>query len=299
MSLIFWEIDSQPRAGIPAPCPNLFIAMDLMFQQQHLDRLARRLRQQYTTNDPFPHIVIDDFLPEEIAEKLLAAFPSPEQNRWEAFDADHEVKLQLSNEERMSPLVRDVLHQFNAAPMIEFLETLTDIDGLIPDPHFMGGGLHQIQPGGFLDIHADFNYHPRLQLDRRLNLLLYLNKDWRDEYNGHLELWDREMTRCVKKIAPLFNRCVVFSTTDFSYHGHPEVLKCPAGTTRKSMALYYYTNGRPDEERSSGHSTLFRTRPNEDVKSKSTRMRRIKRTARRLVPPILFDALSSIRGKGG
>jgi Rps23 Pro-64 3,4-dihydroxylase Tpa1-like proline 4-hydroxylase len=269
-----------------------------MFQQRHLDRLARQLRQEYTTNAPFPHIVIDDFLPEEIAEKLLAAFPSPEGGRWEEFDAEHEVKLQLSNEERMHPYVRDLLHQFNAAPMIEFLERLTDIDGLVPDPHFMGGGLHQIEPGGFLDIHADFNYHPRLQLDRRLNLLLYLNKNWREEYNGHLELWDREMTGCVKKIAPLFNRCVIFNTTDFSYHGHPEVLRCPPGTTRKSMALYYYSNGRPAGERSSGHSTLFRVRPDEDTGSKSSRMRRIKRTVRRLIPPILFDAISAARQRG-
>ncbi|HEV3383297.1 MAG TPA: 2OG-Fe(II) oxygenase [Gemmata sp.] len=131
----------------------------------------------------------------------------------------------------------------------------------MPDPHYEGGGLHQIEPGGFLKIHADFNYHTRLRLDRRINLIVYLNKDWQEDYNGHLELWDRNMTHCVHKILPAYNRCVVFSTTDWSYHGHPEKLTWPAGRTRKSLALYYYTNGRPEEEKSDAHGTLWQERP--------------------------------------
>jgi Rps23 Pro-64 3,4-dihydroxylase Tpa1-like proline 4-hydroxylase len=93
-------------------------------------------------------------------------------------------------------------------------------------------------------VHADFNRHEKLNLDRRLNLLLYLNRDWKEEYGGHLQLWTRDMGRCVVKVLPVFNRCVVFSTTDFSYHGHPDPLTCPPGRTRKSIAMYYYTNGR-------------------------------------------------------
>ena len=94
-------------------------------------------------------------------------------------------------------------------------------------------------------------------LNRRLNLLLYMNKGWEDAWRGHLELWDRGMKGCVKKVAPVFNRCVIFSTTDDAYHGHPHALECPEGTTRKSLALYYYTNGRPEEERSAPHDTIF------------------------------------------
>ena len=146
----------------------------------------------------------------------------------------------------------------SAPPVLQFLEALTGIEGLIPDPYFGGAGPHQIEPGGFLKIHADFNWHPLLKLDRRLNLIVYLNREWREEYGGHIELWDREMTRCERKVLPVWNRTVVFNTTDFSYHGHPEPLASPPGTTRKSVSFYYYSNGRPAEERSAPHDTLFR-----------------------------------------
>jgi Rps23 Pro-64 3,4-dihydroxylase Tpa1-like proline 4-hydroxylase len=141
--------------------------------------------------------------------------------------------------------------------MLLWLEALTGIEGLIPAPYFGGGGLHQIEPGGFLKIHADFNVHPKLKLDRRLNMLVYLNKDWRDEYGGHLELWDRDLSACRKKILPSFNRTVIFSTTDTSFHGHPHPLTAPVGMSRKSVSLYYYTAGRPEAERSAPHDTLF------------------------------------------
>ncbi len=195
----------------------------------------------------------------------------------------------------MDAYLRDVLYQFNSSAVINFLEELTGIDGLIPDPHFEGGGLHQIEPGGYLDVHVDFNFHHRLKLDRRLNLILYLNKNWKEEYNGHLELWNRDMTQCVQRVAPIFNRCVVFSTTDFSYHGHPDVLQSPPGVTRKSLALYYYSNGRPDEERSDAHSTIFRNRPGENSNTKTSGSRKLKRAVKQFIPPIVIDAVAAMR----
>jgi Rps23 Pro-64 3,4-dihydroxylase Tpa1-like proline 4-hydroxylase len=137
----------------------------------------------------------------------------------------------------------------NSEPFLRFLQELTGIkETLIPDPYFEGGGVHQIKRGGFLKVHVDFHRHRLLQLDRRVNVLVYLNKDWKDEYGGHFELWERDMSRCVKKIAPLFNRMAIFSTTADSWHGHPDKLNCPEGRSRQSLALYYYTNGRPSYE---------------------------------------------------
>ena len=124
--------------------------------------------------------------------------------------------------------------------------------------------MHQIQKHGFLKIHADFNWNRFLKLNRRVNLLIYLNKSWKEEYGGHLELWNREMSECVERILPVFNRCVIFNTSDFSYHGHPDPLTCPDGWTRKSLAVYYYTNGRPQEEQSDIHCTIFKRRPHEN-----------------------------------
>jgi hypothetical protein len=234
---------------------------------ERLMALAAKHHEAYITAEPFPHVVIDDFLPEGVLESVLEEFPKPGAIDWQRFDAPSEKKLAAASELQMGPATRSLLHQLNSSIFIDFLEALTGIQGIIPDPHFVGGGLHQIERGGFLKLHVDFNRHRRLNLDRRLNLLLYLNKDWREEYGGHLQLWDKDLTRCYERILPIFNRFAIFTTTDFSYHGHPDPLTCPEGWSRKSLALYYYSNGRPAEELADGgaHSTLFKARPGEQI----------------------------------
>lgn len=256
---------------------------------------ARRLRPQYVSAAPFPHIVIDDFFPEEALLPILDEFPRPKQVDWQRFDSPNERKLALRDERQMGPATRQLMWELNSQVFVEFLEELTGIEGLIPDPHLVGGGLHQIERGGNLKIHADFNHHKRLKLDRRLNLLLYLNKDWPEEYGGHLELWDTQMKGCVKRVLPVFSRVVVFSTTDFSYHGHPNPLTCPEGRSRKSIAMYYYTNGRPAEEVSPVHTTLFVPRPGEDVKVEAERT--LRDVVKDLVPPIVLRGLKRLQGR--
>lgn len=216
------------------------------------------LRERYARAEPFPHIVLDGLFADADLEAVLREFPAPEQMRWTRFDNDQEKKLGFYHESSaISDTVRRFLDAMNGFEMLLFLERLTGIEGLIPDPYFGGGGLHQIEPGGFLKVHADFNVHPKLHLDRRLNMLIYLNADWREQYGGHLELWDKDARTAVERILPLFNRTVVFSTTDTSFHGHPHPLTSPPGVTRKSVSLYYYTAGRPKTEASAPHDTLF------------------------------------------
>lgn len=239
---------------------------------------------------------MDDFLPEQVLEEVLAEFPSPKGADWFAFDSATERKLATKDDSVMGPATRHILAELNSSAFIDFLERLTGIDGLVPDPHFVGGGLHQIERGGLLKVHADFNRHPRTDLERRLNVLIYLNRDWKDEYGGAFELWDENMTAPVEKVMPYFNRCVVFSTTSTSYHGHPEPLACPEDRTRKSLALYYYSKHRPASEASSAHNTLFKARPGEDLPAPSAQPRgdllaRAKEGIRLLTPPIVFDAL--------
>ena len=237
------------------------MSQSLIFLDDRYERMGAQLRDQYANAQPFPHIVIDDFLPVEVCEQLLGEFPKPDQIEWMRFEKHHSRKLATRGGAQFGTFTRELLNQFNSFACLRFLEGLTGIDGLIPDPHFEGGGLHQIETGGFLKVHTDFNFHSKLKLDRRINLIVYLNKDWQESYNGHLELWDRNMTQCVTKVLPIYNRCVVFSTTDWSYHGHPEKLTCPKEQTRKSLALYYYTNGRPQEEKSEVHGTMWQERP--------------------------------------
>ncbi len=261
----------------------------------YLNNLATKYSEDYSKAKPFPHIVMDNFLPEYILDKVLEEFPKPHASDWQKFNATAEKKLASKSELQMGEMTRLLLYQLNSSTFISFLEKLTGIDGIIPDPHFVGGGLHQIEKGGYLKIHADFNRHNKLRLDRRLNLLIYLNKNWQQEYGGHLQLWDRDMTKCQKKILPIFNRCVIFSTTDFSYHGHPDPLNCPEGETRKSLALYYYSNGRPAEEMSASHSTLFKARPGEDLKTNKFSDLTVKTVLKKLIPPIFIDIQNYIR----
>ena len=207
-------------------------------------------------------------------------------------DNDREKKLEATREVTFGPFTRHVISQLNSAVFVDFLETLTGIKGLIPDPHLVGGGLHQIKPGGMLKVHADFNWHQRLLLDRRINLLIYLNEDWEESYGGHLELWDEHMNRSEKQILPIFNRCVIFSTTSNSYHGHPTPLTCPPERTRKSLALYYYSNGRPSDEVAESHDTLFQARPGETFQqSEPDATPNTREKVKRFIPPIVVDAL--------
>jgi Rps23 Pro-64 3,4-dihydroxylase Tpa1-like proline 4-hydroxylase len=135
---------------------------------------------------------------------------------------------------------RGIFLELNSGSFLRFLEILTGVSGLLGDPYLAEAGFHCIERGGFLDIHADFSHHDHTGLERRLNLLLYLNEDWKDEFAGALSLYDVDC-RPIQMFSPIANRCVVFRTSEISYHGHPDPLQCPPGTYRKSIALYYYT----------------------------------------------------------
>ena len=264
---------------------------------ERLNKLAIKYRAAYSQAQPFPHIIIDDFLPSFVLEDILKEFPKADSIDWQKFDNTAEKKLASKNELQMRDTTRLLLYQLNSSVFINFLESLTGIDGIIPDPHFEGGGLHQIERGGYLKMHVDFNRHSKLHLERRLNLILYLNKNWQEEYGGHLELWDKDMTRCEKKILPIFNRCVIFNTTEFSYHGHPEPLNCPEGQTRKSLALYYYSNELPAQETFNVHSTVFRARPEDKFVQKQPSGITVKTVLKKLVPPILIDTQNYLRNQ--
>lgn len=220
----------------------------ILFDPATLNQQLEAARGTFLTARPFAHAVIDDFLPREVAEQLLAVYPAPDHAcwlDWRQRDTKHQPKkLGVGSAERMQdvhPLIRSALSAFNDHAFIRFLEALTGISGLIPDPHLIGGGLHQILPGGHLDIHADFNLAKDTGLYRRINVILYLNPDWRRDYEGYLELWATDGSGPEVEIAPAFNRLVIFLTDGQSLHGHPAPLRCPEGVTRKSLALYYYT----------------------------------------------------------
>ena len=171
---------------------------------------------------------------------------------------------------------------------IEFIEKLTGISGLLPDPHLTGGGMHQIMPGGKLSLHIDFNKYQRKSLERRLNILVYLNENWEESYGGYLELWNKDVTKAEVKILPVFNRVALFSTTETSWHGHPDPLTCPANRTRRSVALYYYTVKRPEEELAEEHTTVFKERPGENLTEFKLDKQKLKDIIKDFIPPIVI-----------
>ena len=185
----------------------------------------------------------DDFLPPDLAETVLTAYPTPNVETWDRTTYTHLRKKFTLTKNFPTPI--DELFAWTAsARFLELVSEVTGIPRLLADPVLLGGGLHQIARGGFLDVHVDFNFHPRTKLHRRLNLLLYMNRDWKPEYQGYLELWDMRERRLLEAISPDFNRLVLFETNEVSFHGHPQLLETPPGLTRKSLAVYYYTERR-------------------------------------------------------
>jgi hypothetical protein len=159
--------------------------------------------------------------------------------------------------------IKGTINELNSPGFLEFLEGLTGIQQLMKDEFLEGGGVHQSKRGGFLNIHADFTVHPHhSNWQRRVNVLVYLNKDWQEDWGGQLELWDTQMKACEIKVLPLFNRCVIFNTDADSYHGHPVPMTCPEDQFRRSIALYYYT----EENKPFRRATHYMARPEDGRK---------------------------------
>lgn len=256
----------------------------------HLYQFAEDNKTAYDSASPFPHVAVEEFVHPAILQEVLDELESDANDeKWGAAMNDRfQNKWACNSTAQMGNKTRQLIQHLNSQEVLTFLEKLTGISGLVPDPYLAGGGLHELRDGGHLGVHADFNYQQDIRLDRRINLILYFNKDWDEEYGGNLELWDTSMKACVKKYTPDFNRCVIFNTTGNSYHGNPQPVKTPDGRTRRSIAMYYYTNGRPQEEVTSEHMTLFQYRPGEASISDKGR-----RFIRKCIPPILFELLSN------
>lgn len=268
----------------------------------NLGEVATELAKKYQGSEPFDNIYVDDFFNAEFLQKVLDEFPDVEKLKEKIHYANpNEDKLATKGEKQFGENTKKLVHYLNSEPFLEFLQSMTGIkETLIPDPYFEGGGFHEIKPGGFLKIHVDFHKHRRMQLSRRLNLLVYLNQDWKEEYGGHFELWEKDMSKCVVKILPLFNRIAVFSTTGDSWHGHPEQLNCPPDRSRKSLALYYYTNGRPDHELSKKEknriTTTFVAREGKDS-SEMKNYNSMVNLLNKILPNSVIKIIKSFRNK--
>lgn len=252
----------------PQIVPNATDALPHIKWAANVDTLAKA----YRTNRPFPHIQLTDFLDPEVAREIAAEFPTADTEAWTQYKHHNENKAGMAKRELFPPKLGAVADELNSPEFVAWLSRLTGIPGLVPDPSLEGGGLHQSGLGGFLNVHTDFSmHHYHKNWRRRVNVIVYLNPGWKEEWGGAIEFWEKDekgaMKGCAAKYPPLLNHAVIFTTDDRSLHGFPDPLTCPAGESRKSLAFYYYTveDGANPEVR----STDYFARPQDNFKQRT------------------------------
>ncbi|MEO8213926.1 MAG: 2OG-Fe(II) oxygenase [Myxococcales bacterium] len=231
-----------------------------------LDREA--LRTQFRSAQPYPHMVIDNFLAPGEAERIARSYPSFEQASAEGFVfnfVNEQRKIQITDTKKFPDPVRQLNDAISSPQFLADLEYITGIPRLSADEQLVGGGMHLTGAGGRLDVHVDFNLIEDRKLFRRLNILLYLNPVWNEAWGGHIELWDKDVRTCQYRCVPALNRCLIFQTSDISYHGVARVT-APPEMVRQSFAAYYYTKEAPPQWTGTSHSTIFRARPDEKIR---------------------------------
>ena len=258
--------------------------MSFIFDREKLFKLGEESESKYSSALAYPHISFKNFLPIKVAEEIHDNFPSTEDLNYYSYDNPLEKKLAYDKVYNLHESITNLFTQFSSPTFLIFLEKLTGIEGLIPDPYFRGGGIHISETGGKLDIHIDFNKHPKLKLERRLNVLIYFNKDWQHSWNGDFQIWEgfkdekgeHHLLKLRDRVYPIFNTFACFNTSEKSYNGFPDSIKCPASENRKSLAFYYYTVDRPEEELVESHSTVYVKRPGDSDDLDSLRKQRNK-----------------------
>lgn len=264
--------------------------LSFYFDREQLIKVAKKNAKSFKSADPFPHIALDDLFPEWVIDELIKEFPDANASiDWYKTENESRLnKLGSNKEHELGPFTRSFLQYLNSSDFICFLEELTGLSGLLPDPHFFGGGLHQTKKDGLLKVHVDNNWDTKLLLYRAVNIILFLNKDWKPEYCGELEFWDKDMENCKSKVLPTGNRLAIFLNTEVSNHGHPEPLNCPENMTRKSLAMYFYTAERQARDITNlPHTTKYKPRPGETFKKRRIGLR----VFERFIPPIFADII--------
>ena len=256
-----------------------------MLSQKKLKNYSKLVSQKISNSklnfnyfiEPYKHLVIDNFFEKDLVDKCLSNFPELNENQWEfSNDKDIEIKYRSkwTSEFDIPEGLVDAIRIMNGADFLRSISEVFQIQKLVPDSYFTGGGLNITKRGGLLDIHVDGNYHDATGLNRRLNALFFLNPGWKKEWGGEFGLYDENGNKCVKKIEPISNRIIIFDTHDKSYHGLPNPINFPEEVSRKSILLYYYTKeSRPSEQIKikKPHSALWKKKGSKDKQGNKTR----------------------------
>jgi Rps23 Pro-64 3,4-dihydroxylase Tpa1-like proline 4-hydroxylase len=270
-------------------------------------------RVAFCSNKPFEHIVIDGLFNEQLLSLIEEEFPATAASGWRHVSGRFESTYRSKSDADLGPAAQIYFNLVNSTSFVGYLSAITGIPDLITDHTLLGGGLHESRAGGRFAVHRDFNYHPKTMLANTLVLITYLNRNWRPEYGGALELWDGKLDQKVIEIAPVFGRSILFRNSDRSFHGHPTPLTPPPGRSRRSVCSYYYLNDLADYRRLNSRSSLFL----DELRKQSSWMQaqhklaefhamgvmnRVKCIARGLTPPLFWwgcQALSDVAHSTG
>jgi Rps23 Pro-64 3,4-dihydroxylase Tpa1-like proline 4-hydroxylase len=199
-------------------------------------------REAFESGKPFEHIVLDGLFNPQLLSLIEEEFPASDASHWRKIRGRYETIYRSASGAELGPAAQIYFNLINSNAFVSYLSAITGIPDLIVDHSLFGGGLHETRAGGMFAVHLDFNYHRETMLANKLVFLTYLNRDWKPEYGGALELWDAERTQKVTEVMPLFGRSVLFRHSNQSFHGHPAALTPPPGRSRRSLGSYYYVN---------------------------------------------------------
>jgi len=255
-------IEIEPESVVLAASPVARSSSSVWMRDEHR-RAVGALAARFRAAVPFPHVVLESFLDPARADEVARVFPRADSS-WIRFTHVNERKFGNPAVATFPAPLRELVAELSSPQFVTWLAQVTRIEGLRADPDLRGGGLHQTQRGGFLNIHTDFSSHPQRSTWRRaINLVLFLNHDWREDYGGALELWPADMSQCAARIPPRLNTCVIFQVGRETRHGHPDPLACPVDRARNSLALYYFTEDTAPTPR---HATTYYPRPGDGAR---------------------------------
>ena len=261
-------------------------ALQTLLEKISLPGRIDELAGSYRSAKPFPHLVIDNMFSNSLLESMLPEITNMQRDQWNNIEQDsRERTLRMRSAVEIGPAGERFLSIVHSASFLHLLSEITGVWQLLPDPYLQGGGYAAMRRGDYFHVHSDRSVAYDTGLTRRLAMIVFLNKSWRPEYNGQLELWNPDAKKCEVFIDPLFNKTVLFEVAFPNYHGVPVPLACPTDRTRQSFILYYHTVGIDGKTDVKSHSSIFAPR------SHGTNRLTFRSLMREISPPVLTRAL--------